>query len=139
MLRLRLIVFGMLLVMSIVSEYTAAGWGAECGGILSGDNGTITSPNYPQNYWNYARCLWSISVEPGKVIRLTFHQFCLEDLNCVYDWIVIYDNSRTNPLGKKCGYSIPEPIWSNGNQMFVEFHSDLIETAQGFQASWEAG
>ncbi|RUS68895.1 hypothetical protein EGW08_023344, partial [Elysia chlorotica] len=112
-----------------------------CGGNLYGDNGTINSPEYPHNYRNGAKCVWSISVERGKEIRLTFHQFALEwHRNCVNDWLLIYDNftSRANPLAKKCGFSIPEPIWSIGNQIFVEFHSDLGITKTGFRASWAA-
>ncbi|RUS79977.1 hypothetical protein EGW08_012278, partial [Elysia chlorotica] len=112
-----------------------------CGGDLSGDNGKFTSPDYPHNYRNRARCVWSISVEPGKVIRLTFHEFEVERATyCGFDWVLIYDNStsRANPLGKECGSSIPEPIWSNGNQMFVEFESNSNVTASGFRAEWEA-
>ncbi|RUS68946.1 hypothetical protein EGW08_023293, partial [Elysia chlorotica] len=105
---------------------------------LSGDNGTITSPDYPHDYRNNARCVWSITVEPGKVIQLTFHQFAVEEWDdiCDTDWVLIYDNStsRDNPLGKECGFSIPEPIWSNGNQMFVESNSNV--TASGFRAEW---
>ncbi|RUS68631.1 hypothetical protein EGW08_023607, partial [Elysia chlorotica] len=67
-----------------------ASWAEVCGGALSGDNGTITSPNYPNNYWNEARCVWSITVEPGKFIWLTFHEFAVEDLeNCAFDWVLV--------------------------------------------------
>ncbi|RUS68497.1 hypothetical protein EGW08_023741, partial [Elysia chlorotica] len=119
-----------------------ASWAAACGGVLSGNNGTITSPDYPHDYRNNARCVWSITVEPGKVIQLTFHQFAVEEWDdiCDTDWVLIYDDdtSRANPLRKKCGFSIPKPIRSNGNQMFVEFESDSTTTYTGFRASWAA-
>ncbi|RUS68474.1 hypothetical protein EGW08_023764, partial [Elysia chlorotica] len=104
-------------------------------------NGIITSPNYPKPYLNLERCFWSIAVEPGKVVRLTFHEFQVEaHPACDHDWVLIFDNStsRAAPLEKKCGYSIPYPITSKGNQMFVEFESDTNETYIGFRASWAA-
>ncbi|RUS69386.1 hypothetical protein EGW08_022854, partial [Elysia chlorotica] len=112
-----------------------------CGGVFSGDNGTITTPDYPRNYSNEETCLWRISVERGKVIQLTFHRFAVQQHDrCNCDWVLIYDEftSRANPLGKKCGSSNPEPIRSKGNQMFVEFHSDSSRTVTGFRASWAA-
>ncbi|RUS85774.1 hypothetical protein EGW08_006488, partial [Elysia chlorotica] len=118
-----------------------ASWAAVCGRALYGDYGIITSPDYPQNYTNEGRCLWSIYVEPGKLIRLTFYNFSVEQHDyCGHDYVLIYDNStsRANPLAKKCGFSIPEPIWSNGNQMFLEFYTDSNVTETGFQAVWFA-
>ncbi|RUS68485.1 hypothetical protein EGW08_023753, partial [Elysia chlorotica] len=66
-----------------------ASWEAVCGGALSGDNGIITSPNYPNPYLNLERCFWSIAVEPGKVVRLTFHEFQVEaHPRCDFDWVL---------------------------------------------------
>ncbi|RUS68831.1 hypothetical protein EGW08_023407, partial [Elysia chlorotica] len=73
-----------------------------CGGVLSGDNGIITSPNYPNPYSNLERCIWSIVVEPGKVVRLNFHEFQVEaHPACDFDWVLVSDN-RKPPEFLKC-------------------------------------
>ena len=39
---------------------------ASCGGIYSGMNGTISSPNYPLNYQRYEFCVYMITVTHGS-------------------------------------------------------------------------
>ena len=37
-----------------------------CGGRLTGEYGEFTSPNYPNDYPNNAKCIWEITVPKGK-------------------------------------------------------------------------
>jgi len=46
-----------------------------CGGNLSTDAGSLTSPNFPSDYPNNKECIHSIKVSPGKVIKLDFHTY----------------------------------------------------------------
>ena len=41
-------------------------------------SGNITSPNYPSNYPDFARCQWIIRAEEGKVVTLTIIDFDTE-------------------------------------------------------------
>ena len=45
------------------------------------DTGVIVSPGYNEanNYPNYADCSWHIRVGDGKVVKLTFVEFNLEN------------------------------------------------------------
>lgn len=49
---------------------------APCGQDFAGvATGTLTSPNYPNEYNAYDSCTWTITVTEGKFIRLTFTEF----------------------------------------------------------------
>ncbi|KAK3802337.1 hypothetical protein RRG08_010589, partial [Elysia crispata] len=130
MLLLKLFVFILILGMSVV---------AGCGQALSGNNGTIQSPNYPNSYPNRARCVWTITTDPGTQVTLTFSAFDLERAyNCRYDSLFIYDgNSRgASRLGRLCGQTLPYPITASGNVMYIEFSTDGSVTRPGFLAQW---
>lgn len=64
---------------------------AECGGYLSGAEGVITSPHYPDNYPSAADCLWRIKVGLGKTIRLEFDEFKVTNTTptCGGDYLVV--------------------------------------------------
>ena len=42
-------------------------------------NGSISSPNYPQNYPNDANCSWMIALNTPSKINLTFNDFDVEN------------------------------------------------------------
>ncbi|GIY93843.1 tolloid-like protein 1 [Caerostris extrusa] len=48
---------------------------ALCGGHLEQAEGTIQSPNYPDEYRANKECIWKISVAPGSQVALTFQAF----------------------------------------------------------------
>ena len=48
--------------------------------VLSGsNNGTIQSPNYPNDYPNGADCNWIVEVNVGRTVQLTVMNFELEN------------------------------------------------------------
>ena len=51
----------------------------DCGGELSGQEGEIVSPGYPDVYPNNAVCVWTLTGAEGDRIRVTFTDFDLED------------------------------------------------------------
>lgn len=68
-----------------------------CGQSLTDPTGTITSPGHPNTYPHGVNCTWFVRVEPGLVVRLTFHTFSIESHpNCVYDALSVFDDSGAN-------------------------------------------
>ena len=83
---------------------------SECGGVLSGENGEITSPGYPKDYPLNKDCTWIISVANGKTVQLQFREFELEKhSSCRYDYLEIRDGDEQlkSLLGKYCGDVVP--------------------------------
>ncbi|TGZ60201.1 hypothetical protein CRM22_008660 [Opisthorchis felineus] len=117
-----------------------ADYEAICGGELQMEEGTLTSPNYPEFYRSSKECIWQIVVPAGYSVALSFHSFQLEKHDtCVYDYLEIRDGpSESSPLLKKlCGSQLPNPIKSTNNIMFVKFVSDSSVEKQGFTATFQ--
>ena len=65
-----------------------------CGGILTNDNGFLSSPGYPNSYQPNSNCVWTIRASPGKRIRLSFRAFDLEHhRTCNYDSVIVSQTS----------------------------------------------
>uniref|UniRef100_A0A8D3BVK3 CUB domain-containing protein n=1 Tax=Scophthalmus maximus TaxID=52904 RepID=A0A8D3BVK3_SCOMX len=114
-----------------------------CGGRLTKSQGSIKTPNWPNSdYPAGISCSWHISVETGNVIEVKFVKLDLEaDMYCRYDYVALFnggekDNSRR--IGKFCGDRIPGIIVTNGNELLVQFISDLSVTSDGFMAYYSA-
>ncbi|XP_069375307.1 procollagen C-endopeptidase enhancer b [Paralichthys olivaceus] len=110
-----------------------------CGGRLIKSQGSVKTPNWPNsNYPAGISCSWHISVEPSNVIEVKFVKLDLEpDTYCRYDYVALFnggekDNSRR--IGKFCGDSAPGTVVTNGNELLVQFVSDLSVTSDGFMA-----
>lgn len=113
-----------------------------CGGRLEKAQGTLTTPNWPESdYPPGINCNWHIIAPPNQVILLTFGKFDLEpDTYCRYDSVSVYNGAMSDDskrLGKFCGDTAPGPISSEGNELLVQFVSDLSVTADGFSASYK--
>ncbi|XP_063329321.1 CUB and sushi domain-containing protein 1-like [Pelmatolapia mariae] len=52
---------------------------AECGASSLGPEGVLLSPNFPSNYNNNHECIYRITTEKGKGIRLKTESFSLQD------------------------------------------------------------
>ena len=100
--------------------------------------GSFTSPNYPEKYGNNVECASVITAGSGQTVRLTFHRFSVEadGTACRWDSLLLYDGSdaRGNLLGKYCGDEKPDAIESTGQSLFLKFKSDGSITSAGFLA-----
>ncbi|XP_041821186.1 procollagen C-endopeptidase enhancer b [Chelmon rostratus] len=112
-----------------------------CGGRLTKSQGSVKTPNWPNsNYPAGISCSWHISVEPSNVIEVKFVKLDLEpDTYCRYDYVALFnggerDNSRR--IGRFCGDRAPGTIVTNGNELLVQFVSDLSVTSDGFMAHY---
>ena len=92
----------------------------KCGGTFTNPKGLLTSPSYPDNYPKNADCVYTISQPAGTAILLTFHSMDIFFFKC-YDYLEIRDgSSATSPLlNKICGNTIPAPIQSSQNQVWM--------------------
>eukprot|EP00072_Mus_musculus_P035793 XP_006504621.1 PREDICTED: procollagen C-endopeptidase enhancer 1 isoform X1 [Mus musculus] len=125
-------------------EWAAWGYWDEhqfCGGRMEKAQGTLTTPNWPESdYPPGISCSWHIIAPSNQVIMLTFGKFDVEpDTYCRYDSVSVFNGAVSDDskrLGKFCGDKAPSPISSEGNELLVQFVSDLSVTADGFSASY---
>nr|XP_044991063.1 cubilin [Jaculus jaculus] len=112
---------------------------SECGGILTGTYGSITSPGYPGNYPPGRDCVWHILTSPGLLITFTFGTLNLESHDdCSKDYLEIQDGPfHQDPLlGKFCkNLSVP-PLQTTGPSARIHFHSDAQTSGQGFHITY---
>ncbi|NWQ80635.1 CUZD1 protein, partial [Columbina picui] len=109
-----------------------------CGGELTGPNGTFTSPNYPKPHPVFTYCVWHIQTEKNSKINLQFEDFFLElDQNCRFDFTAVYDGPTTNTglIGKVCGRTQPS-FESSSNTMTVVLSTDDSNSYRGFSAQY---
>ncbi|NWY04429.1 CUZD1 protein, partial [Nothoprocta ornata] len=109
-----------------------------CGGHLTGPNGTFISPNYPKPYPEFTYCVWHIETTSKSKINLQFDDFFLElDKNCRFDLVAIYDGLTTNSglIGKVCGRS-QSRFESSSNVMTVVLATDYANSYRGFSAQY---
>ncbi|XP_069079880.1 CUB and sushi domain-containing protein 2 [Pleurodeles waltl] len=110
-----------------------------CDAHMRGPSGVLTSPNFPVQYDNNVHCVWVITaLNPAKVIKLTFEEFELER---GYDTLTIGEGGQVSDqktvLYVLTGTSVPDLIVSSNHQMWLLFHTDNTNGAQGFKASYE--
>jgi len=102
------------------------------------ESGSITSPNYPNNYDDNVNKKYPLVVASGSRIELEFEDFVLEEsVGCEWDYLEIFDTDESRMLAR-CGTDKPHKTTSTGNKMFVRFRSDRSVTAKGFKANWRA-
>ncbi|XP_078690636.1 CUB and sushi domain-containing protein 3-like isoform X2 [Branchiostoma floridae x Branchiostoma belcheri] len=112
---------------------------AECGGDWRDPTGAILSPNYPSSYNPSQTCYYTITVDPGKTIRLTVRAFFTESGS---DYLEIHDgpDSSAARIGRYSGTGPPDGdvISSTTNQLWFRFRSDSSYNYSGFKLDYEA-
>uniref|UniRef100_A0A7N6ARW9 Suppression of tumorigenicity 14b n=1 Tax=Anabas testudineus TaxID=64144 RepID=A0A7N6ARW9_ANATE len=105
-----------------------------CGGTLTTDRGSFSSPYFPSNYPPQTTCTWNIQVAKEKFVKVQFHEFSVgnESLQCPNDYVEVNEQ-------RLCGSMLKTTvITANSNTMTITFHSDSSYVDQGFTASYEA-
>uniref|UniRef100_A0A8D3BSP9 Suppressor of tumorigenicity 14 protein-like n=1 Tax=Scophthalmus maximus TaxID=52904 RepID=A0A8D3BSP9_SCOMX len=98
----------------------------KCGGKLTGNKGSFSSPFFPSNYPPQATCVWKIEVSPhfiGPDVRPRL---------CPLGWSV-FSTLKIIWSGRVTGM-----ITRESNMMTVQFSSDSSYVDQGFTAEYEA-
>uniref|UniRef100_A0A3Q4GUK8 ST14 transmembrane serine protease matriptase b n=1 Tax=Neolamprologus brichardi TaxID=32507 RepID=A0A3Q4GUK8_NEOBR len=107
-----------------------------CGGALTGEKGSISSPFFPSNYPPRTTCVWNIEVsrDGNKFLKVLFNKFSLGNKTegCGHDYVEINDE-------RLCGSDLKSPVFTiNSNKMTITFKSDSSYVDQGFTAEYEA-
>jgi len=102
--------------------------------------GTLTSPNYPENYEDDFDKTYPIIVEEGKVVEIEFTDFEVEnEPSCGYDWLMITENNEDILMNKSCGSGNPSvDLVSKTNSVNVRFFTDGSQTMRGWSLTWRS-
>ncbi|XP_043916396.1 CUB and sushi domain-containing protein 1-like [Protopterus annectens] len=97
---------------------------APCGYNITGQNGTIYSPGFPDEYPNFKDCTWLITVPQGHGVYINFTLLQTEQVN---DYIAVWDGTdqHSTQLGVFSGNTALETAYSSSNQVLLKFHSDF--------------
>ncbi|KAI4557774.1 hypothetical protein MJG53_018527 [Ovis ammon polii x Ovis aries] len=107
-----------------------------CGGFLTQSSGNVSSPFYPRNYPNNAKCVWDIEVQNNYRVTVTFRDVQLEG-GCNYDYIEVYDGPHHSSqlLARVCD-GARDSFTSSSNFISIRFISDTSITKRGFSAEY---
>ncbi|KAF4019308.1 hypothetical protein G4228_010725 [Cervus hanglu yarkandensis] len=107
-----------------------------CGGFLTQFSGNVSSPFYPRNYPNNAKCVWDIEVQNNYRVTVVFRDVQLEG-GCNYDYIEVYDGPHhSSPLLARVCDGVRGSFTSSSNFMSIRFVSDISITKRGFLAEY---
>ncbi|XP_071787824.1 cubilin-like isoform X2 [Asterias amurensis] len=113
-----------------------------CGGELTENTGSLSSPNYPNPYDHSRVCTWTITVDYGHSITLTITDFDVEASNdCQYDALNVYsgrDDSGLQLVSLCHSLSSPQTISTTGRYMYVYFRTDSSISGRGFSATYQS-
>uniref|UniRef100_A0A3B3TUW7 CUB domain-containing protein n=1 Tax=Poecilia latipinna TaxID=48699 RepID=A0A3B3TUW7_9TELE len=113
-----------------------------CGGTFTDSEGILISPNWPNNYAHNRQCIYLIRLPPDEQVALNFTNLELENhSDCSFDYVEVRDGRmETDPLiGKYCGSTLPAPIRSSSNSLWIRFKSDSSVSRAGFRAAYSVG
>ncbi|XP_071476497.1 tolloid-like protein 2 [Diadema antillarum] len=106
--------------------------GGQAFSLESGQNVTISSPNYPLNYDSNADITWMVSVPEGCGITLRFVTFNTERS---YDKLTIADNPDFSEVADEfSGQLVSSSHEYDFSSAWIRFHSDSSITSDGFEA-----
>ncbi|XP_061092739.1 discoidin, CUB and LCCL domain-containing protein 2 [Conger conger] len=133
--------FIIIIIIIISTVASRAQKGDGCGNTFLGpSSGTLSSINYPQTYPNHTVCEWEIRVPPQKRVHFKFGDFDIEDSDCHFNYLRIYNGIGTNraEIVKYCGLGLqlPELIQSSGNEVTIQFMSGVHKSGRGFFLSY---
>ncbi|XP_033645993.1 cubilin-like isoform X2 [Asterias rubens] len=105
---------------------------------LSAPSGQLVSPSYP-NYPVNVECKIRISVAVGKICKIVFSEFEVEDQDtCSYDYVQLTSIPDDGSKSKWCGKLDAGTVWiSKSNVCELKFKSDGFVPARGFKATYE--
>uniref|UniRef100_A0AAX7TAX1 CUB and Sushi multiple domains 3a n=1 Tax=Astatotilapia calliptera TaxID=8154 RepID=A0AAX7TAX1_ASTCA len=101
-------------------------------------SGVILSPGWPESYPNLQMCSWSVTVEKGYNVTITFESFHTER---EFDVLEIFDGPTSNsPTLATLSGDLPTPfnLTTSGHQFLVRWSSDHGTNKKGFKIRYVA-
>ncbi|KAM7373267.1 hypothetical protein PAMP_008132 [Pampus punctatissimus] len=101
-------------------------------------SGVILSPGWPESYPNLQMCSWSVTVEKGYNVTITFEGFHTEK---EFDVLEIFDGPTANsPTLATLSGDLPTPfnLTTLGHQFLVRWSSDHGTNKKGFKIRYVA-
>ncbi|CAF99391.1 unnamed protein product, partial [Tetraodon nigroviridis] len=101
-------------------------------------SGVILSPGWPESYPNLQMCSWSVIVEKGYNVTITFESFHTER---EFDVLEIFDGPTANsPTLATLSGDLPTPfnLTTSGHQFLVRWSSDHGTNKSGFKIRYVA-
>ncbi|XP_005095363.1 uncharacterized protein LOC101864054 [Aplysia californica] len=109
-----------------------------CGGLLRGYSGTFHSPNFPEHYPSFSKCIWKLEAPPSFIIKISIAALDVEEK---YDSVTIYDGGEISPelsLAVYSGSVVQKEVKSSGSFVTVQFSADHAIEGKGFNISWQS-
>ncbi|KAL0627636.1 Cubilin [Plecturocebus cupreus] len=117
--------------------------------------GNLRSPGWPDNYDNDMDCTITLTAPQNHTISLFFHSFGIDNsVECRNDFLegcvtfclvwrgMVFrhvrngSNSNSPLLGKYCGTLLPNPVFSQNNELYLRFKSDSVVSNHGYEIIW---
>nr|DBA25188.1 TPA: hypothetical protein GDO54_012746 [Pyxicephalus adspersus] len=115
---------------------------SSCGGTLFGDNGSFTSPEFPDTYSNNTDCEWTIVAPIGRPVQIHLASFTINDPgDCINNYLIFYDGPSSSALLIRTFCGLDEeiaPFNSTSHQVFVKFHADIVTQPSYFRVTWSS-
>ncbi|XP_070567959.1 uncharacterized protein [Ptychodera flava] len=119
-----------------------------CGQTLTAATGTITSPNYPDDYDNNEDCTVTVQAAVGSIIEIVIDDLFIDfngyttdgdpehpaGIRCYKDYLELQDVGVAST--RYCGKFDYRKWTSFGNQVEVHFHSDGDTVRDGFSLTY---
>ncbi|XP_035692444.1 tolloid-like protein 2 [Branchiostoma floridae] len=111
----------------------------DCGGTVTGAEGTISSPGYPVSYPSRMDCTWTLPSRGGR-LTLSFTDFQLErpigmlSSRCNYDYVEVHEGDAL--VGRWCGENSPGTLTFGSRTAQVHMVSDSSISRRGFRLQW---
>ncbi|XP_034489715.1 cubilin homolog [Drosophila innubila] len=116
---------------------------SQCGGVYTKEGQTIRPPlTSVGRYHNDLTCTWIIMAPPGRAILLHWISMDIEDGDCSYDYVQVFDeliatdSEEKSPLIRVCGYEVPSDMVTHARQLTIQFQSDFADTGTGFELTY---
>ena len=103
-----------------------------CGGHITADSGSISTPGWPQFYpsLDFA-CVWTLGTSNNTIIDFSFvEQFGIRGSQpCTTDYVEIFDGSLDSgppSLGKFCSLQVPASVSTSSNSATIVFRASTL-------------
>ncbi|XP_030748736.1 cubilin-like [Sitophilus oryzae] len=111
-----------------------------CGGLISEDEGTISSPNFPNSPNTSLECAWNLEINYDYRVKITVNSLDLGD-DCDSSFLTIYNGNRLESprIGKFCRNNKPSVLITETNEVFIEYRytQGQASNSKGFSLFYE--